>query len=276
MHLCFKDLARVSTFEFAQAQPLPASLRQLMLPGHAPVTSMGPFISGRCAVDMDVPHSNGMHDDYGPSHYQWLQLSSFHHAEQSFPASNSNLNASAGAQSGDHEGAAHSVTENLVSQQQTADCFCRSYGNSAAQPYTHTNCLTRGPGERGLAQSELEQQSSIWDGPNEHLGGLWGSDGGLDDATPGLAGTAGDETLAEYYWPELEDTLCPDHTGGASCAAEPGNAGFFAAVQHESACLLKQGLGASYTVCMMHKDRPVQTACQTSALTLVMAHCALT
>lgn len=37
--------------------------------------------------------------------------------------------------------------------------------------------------------------------------------------------------------------------------------------------LLKQGHGASDTVCMMNNDRPVWTACQTSGLTLVMAHC---
>ncbi len=164
------------------------------------------------------------------------------------------------------------MTESLVSQQQTADCFCRTYGNSAAQPYTDTNFLTRTPGERGLAQSELEQQSSIWGGPNEHFAGLWGSDGGLDNAALGLSGTAGDESLAEFC-AELEGTLCADHIGGAPCKTESGNACFFAAVQHETACLLKQDHGASYTVCMVNKDSPVWAACQTSALTLVMAHC---
>ena len=177
-HLCFKDLTRVSTVYSAQGERLPASLSQVMLPGHTSVTSMGPFISGGSAIDMDVPHSNGMHENYDPSYFQWLQLSSFHRAEQSSPACSSKLNASAGAHAGDHEGIAHSVTENLVSQQRTADCYRRSYGNSAAPPYTDTNCLTRGPGKRGLAPSALEHQSSIWYGPNEHLGLVgvrWGS-----------------------------------------------------------------------------------------------------
>lgn len=94
---CFKELTRVSAFDFAQAQPLLASLRQLTLPGHVSVTSMGLVITGRSAVDMDPPHSDGMHGDYDSSHYQWLQLDSFHQAEQSFPSSNSSLNGSAGA-----------------------------------------------------------------------------------------------------------------------------------------------------------------------------------
>ncbi len=264
-------------FHFAQAQPLPASLRQLMLPGHASVTSMGPFISGRSAVDMDVPHSNGMHHNHASPHYQWPQPSSFHRADRFFPASGSNLNASAAAHSGDHQGPAHNVTESLV-RQQTADCFCGSCGTGAPQP-SDTSRLARGLREGGLAQSELEQRSSIWDVPNEHLGGSWGSDWDLDDAIPNLAGTVGDEALAAEFCAELDDTFCGDHIGGASCAAESGNACFFAAVQHEaiaSVCLpaIAWALCILYrVVCTMEQDRPVRTACQTSALTWVMAHC---
>ena len=198
-----QDLGSVSAMRFAQAQPFPASPSYHWSPSHASVNSMGPCMSGRAVVDRAVRYSNGLQGHYASPHQQQPQSSSFHPAEWSYPAADSNLGASAAAAYNGKEIFCY-VRENSFSQQQPANSV---YESCAAQPSPGTRYTSRGNGETSLAQPEREQRARIWDVQHEELGVSQvpelGPDWGLDDAVAGIGGDAAlaAEVVAEYDLP---------------------------------------------------------------------------
>ncbi len=224
-----QDLGSVSAMRFAQAQPLTASPSHHLLPSHASVNFITPFMSGRAAVDRAVGHSNGLRGQHASPHQQQSQSSSFDLAEWSYPASDSKLGASAAAAAGatySGEEILSNVRENPFSQQQPANSL---YRGCVALPSPSVRYMTRGNGDTSLAQPEREQRARIWDVQHEEFGGSQGPELGLDDA---IAGIGGDEALAAESVAELDHPWLADHIQNGSGAAESGSACVFAAVQH--------------------------------------------